>query len=224
MLRLLDEGGKLSPQELLVQLGKFPGHHDLAIAQRLQHVAKGRQHPFRRFVKDEKRPLAGERQQPLPSFSLTIRQKSRESEVVGGKPRGRERGDGGAGSRYRHYGDPCGHGVAHQLKAGIGDAGSPGVGDERHAKPLLQPFQDVIPFEVLVVVEVRGERPGDAEMGQQLPGMAGVFRRDQIGFLQDAQGAQRDVLQIPDRRGYDIKNSGCHNLETVLRSMFNVLC
>ena len=47
----------------------------------------------------------------------------------------------------------------------------------------------------------------DIEMGQQLAGVAGVFGGNQGGFPQNAQRAQRDVLEIADRRALRDRSS-----------------
>jgi hypothetical protein len=45
-------------------------------------------------------------------------------------------------------------------------------------------------------------------MGQQIARVTGIFGRNEIGFPEDAQGAQGDVLQVADRGRNNVKSSG----------------
>ena len=51
------------------------------------------------------------------------------------------------------------------------------------------------------------QRLGDLEMAQQLESVARIFAVDDIRFLQHPQHAQRDVLEIADRRGAEIEHA-----------------
>ncbi len=45
-------------------------------------------------------------------------------------------------------------------------------------------------------------------MFEQLPGMPRVLGGDHVALAQDAQRAQRDVLQVANRRGDEVKRAG----------------
>ena len=56
---------------------------------------------------------------------------------------------------------------------------------------------------VLVVLVQRQQRPLEAEVGQQLTGVARVLGADRGDRLQRLQRARREVAEVADRRGDD---------------------
>ena len=42
-------------------------------------------------------------------------------------------------------------------------------------------------------------------MGKKLAGMAGILGSYQVDLVQDAYGAERDILQVADRRSDDVE-------------------
>lgn len=52
------------------------------------------------------------------------------------------------------------------------------------------------------------ERLGDAEIFEQLPGPPCVFGRNDVALAPYAPGAQREVLQVANRRGDQVKRGG----------------
>ena len=57
------------------------------------------------------------------------------------------------------------------------------------------------------MVEIGGERPGNAQVGEELAGMAGILGGDQVHLLQDADRAKGDILQVPDGGGDYVESS-----------------
>ena len=53
-----------------------------------------------------------------------------------------------------------------------------------------------------------GQRRMNIKVCQKLARMTGVFRGNQVDFLQDAQGAQRNVFQISNRGADQIETAG----------------
>lgn len=53
-------------------------------------------------------------------------------------------------------------------------------------------------FLIFVMLMIAGHGGVDIIIFQKNPAMPGVFRRDQIDFLQDAQHPQGDILQVTD--------------------------
>src|SRR5205807_1670200 len=51
------------------------------------------------------------------------------------------------------------------------------------------------------------QRLANAVVREQLLRVARVFARDLIGFFEDAQSAQRDVLQVADRRPHKVQTA-----------------
>src|SRR5439155_218866 len=58
-----------------------------------------------------------------------------------------------------------------------------------------------------VVLVVADQRLANAVVREQLLRVARVFARDLIGFFEDAQSAQRDVLQVADRRPHKVQTA-----------------
>jgi hypothetical protein len=64
---------------------------------------------------------------------------------------------------------------------------------------------------------ITDERLSDFEMPQQIPRVARILGRDYIDGLQNFQRAQGDVVEIPNRRGHDVKHPGIIDSESTLR-------
>ena len=60
----------------------------------------------------------------------------------------------------------------------------------------------------LVELEIAQQRLGDAEMFEQLAGMPRVLGGDDVTLAQDAERAERDVLEVANRRGDEVKRAG----------------
>ena len=73
--------------------------------------------------------------------------------------------------------------------------------------PRAEPFDDFLAAPGLVELEIAQQRFGDAEMLQQLAGVARVLGGDDVALAQHAQRAQRDVLKIADGRGNEVKRA-----------------
>ena len=89
------------------------------------------------------------------------------------------------------------------------------VGYQRHSRVTHQrdfrallhghhQFRRARQFVVLVVAD---QRLANAVVREQLLRVARVFARDLIGFFEDAQSAQRDVLQVADRRPHKVQTA-----------------
>ena len=51
-------------------------------------------------------------------------------------------------------------------------------------------------------------------MTQQLAGAPRVFGGDHIAFLERPHRPQRDIFEIPDRRGHEVKRAGPKRRQT----------
>ena len=72
---------------------------------------------------------------------------------------------------------------AHQIFTRIGNARCTRIGDQRNIRSLLHFFHQLIGFIHFVVLVVAGQRCFYIKMIQQMNGISGVFRRDQINFF-----------------------------------------
>lgn len=62
-------------------------------------------------------------------------------------------------------------------------------------------------FFFFIEVVIAGERRMDVEMGEELLGVAGVFRGDDRYLFQDAERPEGDVFEIADRGADDVERS-----------------
>ena len=91
--------------------------------------------------------------------------------------------------------------AADQRRAGIADARRAGVGHQRNALARIEQSRDFgRPSPFVVLVEAEQLRP-DAMVRNQDGGHPRVFGGDHVDLSEDVERAQRDVAQIPDRRG-----------------------
>ena len=87
----------------------------------------------------------------------------------------------------------------------IGNGGSSRIAHQRHLRPLLQldyEFRRARDFVVLVIAH---QLFLNVEMRKKLHRLARVFAGDQVGFFQNAQCAQRNILEVADRCGDHIE-------------------
>lgn len=136
------------------------------------------------------------------------RQEAFKAEPVARQAGNAERGDGGAGARYRADPDAGLTGGTHQLEARVADQRGAGVADDGQRFALAQAGHDALGHGFFVVVVQGQQRAVDAEMAQQLAGMAGVFGTDGGHTAQRLLGARRQVGQVADRRGDHVQGSG----------------
>src|SRR5581483_935 len=192
-----------------------PSHHLLEL---LRHLAadgdgavrqSGRQRPERRrqaprrLERDDRprpaRELLPERVESRPATG----QVPEELVPLGGKPARDERGlDRGRARQHRHRHPGC-EGRCHEARAGVADRRQAGVRDERHSRPGLQPGQHLrraLRLVVLVIARQRRRNPVPLQEDARPPR---VLAEDEVGLAELAEDAQRDVLEVADRRRAD---------------------
>ena len=86
----------------------------------------------------------------------------------------------------------------------IRDARCTGIGHQSNAVLSLQQGQQMRCLPRLIMVPITAERTGNTMMGQQLAGVPRILRRNHINAAQNAQGAQRDILKIPNGCRHDV--------------------
>ncbi|SOO27808.1 hypothetical protein XAP6164_1820016 [Xanthomonas phaseoli pv. phaseoli] len=190
------------------QLGEFAGDHCRTL------VTEGKAQVGQRFddavgglVEHQGAGLAGQPRQALAAGGALGRQEAFETEAVAGQAGHAERGDRGAGAGHRADLDAGGTGGAHQLETGVADQRSAGVADDGQRRAFAQARHDALGHRVFVVVVQRQQRAIDAEMAEQLAGMAGVFGADRGHATQHFLRARRQVGQVADRRGDHVQGS-----------------
>jgi hypothetical protein len=89
---------------------------------------------------------------------------------------------------------------------GIGEARHAGVGDERHVLR-LQPFGQAAHLTGPAELVEAGQRRRDLVRPQQGARGARVLGGDQIDLAQDADRAEGDVFEVPDRRANHVQRA-----------------
>ena len=135
----------------------------------------------------------------VPVFPTT-RRKSEKHELIGRKPRSRERRGDGIGARNRDDNQFVLPGRSDQPRARIRDPRRAGIGDEGDRVAFGEPGNQSRRFSHLVVLAKADERPPDLIVRQQFRGAPGVFRGDEIDFPKGSQRPERQVLEVADRR------------------------
>ena len=143
--------------------------------------------------------------EPFGVFPREESEKGKAGEVKARHGQGVHRG---AAARNPDDADALVHGGPDQLVPRVGDAGRPGVGDDRHVLPFLQLPDKPGGLSVLVELVVRDEAAANAQLVQQHHRPPRVLRRDQIGLLENPPAPGRQIRRIADGRGHDIKNTG----------------
>ena len=98
---------------------------------------------------------------------------------------------------------PGRHAALHEHEPRVGDQRHAGVGDQRDDGAAPHPRDEIGGPLALVVLVVGDERRRDAVALEQHAGPARVLAGHDVRVAQRGQHAQRDVLEVPDRRRAD---------------------
>ena len=126
------------------------------------------------------------------------------------QPRSDQRGEDRRGSGQHSEFESARDAFAHHAETRIGDAGRARIGQQRDVFPRGEAFGDLVRALRLVVFVQADQRAADGVVFEQDGGVTGILSGDAIGFAQDAQGAQGDILQVPDGSG-DESQQGIKN-------------
>ena len=95
-----------------------------------------------------------------------------------------------------------------EAMAGVGDERHASVADESDACALLEGEDEFGGASEFVVFVVADERLANVVVSEELLGVAGVFAGDLIHFLEDANSAKGDVLEVANGRTNEIQAAG----------------
>ena len=136
-----------------------------------------------------------------------LREEPDEMDFVGRQTAGGESRHERTGARNGFNSMAGGECGADDSLAGIADAGSAGVGDERDFLALGEALDDVFaPFR-FVEFKVTQERLFDFISLEQMRGVARILGGEYVAFTQNAEGPEGDVFQVSDGGGDQIKRS-----------------
>jgi len=131
---------------------------------------------------------------------------------MGGQPGRHQRGDEGGRPGNDGYHQVLGEKLLDQECSGIGDARRSGIGNQGNESPRPDPgSQFRSPFPQIVAV-VADERFMDVVETEQLSGMAGILRGNQVHGAQHFERPQGDVGEITQGGGDHKESAGrsCH--------------
>ncbi|CAM5204449.1 hypothetical protein CDEF62S_05470 [Castellaniella defragrans] len=195
--------------DLFETLGELAGQREPPLAARDPHqVLQHRRQTVRRFEQhDGHRPGQPLRQPFAPRSRLAGREtgKRKTRRLVGGRAARHEGGDHRARPRQRNHSIAGRLHAPHHASPRIADGGSARVGHQRNPLPFGQALHDDFSRLLLVVAMRRQKRRLDPPGVEQRPRGAGVLGSNRIAPAQGVPGAQTQVGQIADRRGYHVE-------------------
>jgi putative FmdB family regulatory protein len=206
------EGGgdlrKFAAEKLLVEFGDFAGEAGGAIAENLAGVGDGFGDAVRRFIKDEGAVFDAQAFESAAALAAASGKKTDEQKFFVGKARSGKGSEQRGWAGDRDDGNVVAQAERDQAVAGIGDQRHSGVADESDFRALLQGQHEFGCAGQLVVFVVADERLVNVVVREELLGVAGILAGDLVHFLEHADGAQRDVLEIADGRPDKIEAAG----------------
>ena len=158
---------------------------------------------MRGFVQDHCPGFILKSCQCLPAHLRLSGQKSFKHKASCGHSRNDQRADKRCRSGHGKYFDAGLRRHLYYDLPGIGYARRSGVCDQRHRLAPEHTVHQIFPLVVFIVFMIAGHGYMDIKMIQQLDAVPGIFRRDHIRFLQDADCPWRHILQITDGRCHE---------------------
>ena len=187
-------------QHLLVQLGQLAdGRAGPLGPEGGDHRLQGGQDPVRGLEEHHGPRLGGQLGQAAVALAGPAGQEPLEAEPVGGQAADHQRGQGGAGAGDHLDRHPALQAGGDQVVAGVGHGRHAGVADQGQAQPGGHPLGQLLGPLALADLVVAGHAGLDAQVGEQLAGLAGVLAGDQVGLGQGPGQPGRGVLEVADR-------------------------
>jgi putative FmdB family regulatory protein len=199
---------KFAAAKFFVELGDFAGQARGTVAENLAGVGDGFGDAVRRFVENERAVFDAQAFERAASLPAAGRKETDEEKFFVRQARSGKGSQqcGWAGDRYD--GNVVAEAESDQAMARVGDEWHSGVADESDFRALFQREHQFGRPGQFVVFVVADERFVNVVVGEELLGVARILARDLVYFLEDAQGAKRDVLEIADRRSDKIEAAG----------------
>jgi len=194
--------------EFFVNFGDFAGEAGGAVAEDFEGIGDGFGDAMRSFVKDEGAVFDAEAFERSAAFASAGREEADEEEFFV-----RQAGGGERGKKCRRAGDGDDGDLVARTKgdesiARIADEGHACVTDEGDFGALLHGDDEFGGAGHFVVLVIGHQRFADFVMGEEFLSVARVFAGDLVGFLENAEGAKSDVLEIADRGADKVEAAG----------------
>jgi len=207
-LKMAEQFGRRSATVFLEFLGELAGEAEAGLGDFGDGVLQHPDDAVGRFEVDAGAATGGGGGEFLAALSAFDGEEAAEIERDHGEAgtgQGEERG-GGSGDDLD--GDSGGDGGADEAFAGIADSGESGIGDEGDGfagGKAVDEFGGAFGFAELVVAD---HRFTDFKAGEEMAGVAGILGSDEGDFLENADGAGGEVLQVTDGSGDDVEFAG----------------
>ena len=199
---------KFAAEKLLVELGDFAGDARGAVAEDFAGVRDAFGDAVRRFIKDDGAVFDAQAFERAAAFATAGGKKTDEEKFFIGQARSGKGSEQRGWSGDRHDRNMMSHAQSDQAMSRIGDQRHSGIADESDFRALLQRQHQFGRARQFVVFVVADERFVNVVVGKKLLRVAGILAGDLVHFLEDAQGAKRDVFEIADRRSDKIEAAG----------------
>jgi hypothetical protein len=188
-----------------MEFGHFASKTSAAVAENLDCIHDTFGNAVRGFVENDGAVLDAKAFESTVAFPGASREKADKEKLFVGKAGGGEGSEKRGRAGYRDYRNLVAETKRHEAVTGIGNQGHSRVTDEGNLGALFQGNQEFRRARHFVVLVIADQGLVDIVVSEKFLGVAGVFASDLIGFLQNAQGAKSNVLEVADRRADEIE-------------------
>src|SRR2546428_3861687 len=192
--------------DLFVDFSHLARHRDARVGSDRREVGQQITHAIRAFVDDERAATSEELRELAAARAALLLGEAHEGELAGRESRCDERGDGRRGAGHRDDLLPRPDCRRDELLARVGEAGRARIRYERHFPATVQLAKQLGGLAAVVELGVaRQMLRTDVVLAEKELRVPGVLARNHVNVLQDPQCAQRNVLEVPNRRGDEIE-------------------
>ncbi len=179
----------------------------MAVSEDFAGVGDGFLDAVRRFVKNDGAVFNAQALEGAAAFTVAGGEKTGEEKFLVGHAGSAERGESGGRSRHWNDGNAMADAKGDESMAGIGDERHAGIADQSDSCALFERKYDFGSASEFVVLVVAHQRLVNVVVGEKLLRVAGVLAGDLIDFLEDAKGAESDVLEVADGSADEIETA-----------------
>ena len=191
--------------KFFVKLGDFARKAGGAIAENGEGVSDGIGDAVRRFVENHGALFDAEVFEGAAAFATARGKKSHKKKFLVRQAGGGKRGEQRRRAGNRHDGNVVANGQGDEAMTGVTDQGHARIADESDGRAVFHGQDEFGGAGELVVFVIADQGLVNVVVIQKLQGVARIFAGDVVHLLEDAEGAEGDVLQVADGRGYQIE-------------------
>jgi hypothetical protein len=199
------EFGEGAAAEFFVDFGDFTGKAGGTVTEDFVGGGDGFRDAVRGFVEDKGAVFEAESFEGALAFTCAGGEKADEEEFIVRQPGGGERRQESGRARYGNDGDLVTRAESDEAIARVADERHASVANERDFGTLLHGNDEFRRASHFIVLVITDEGFLDFVMREQLLRVAGVFAGDLVSFFENAEGAERDVLEIADGSADEIE-------------------